>query len=291
VLFSQVDEWLSEWHARESETRGKLARWVREMTMNNTGRFIIGAAPVVLMSVVTALLMLTGEESFAELLSFLGTVAVPLIVGIFPVLLLAASRRKGDYVPAAVFSWLGHPVVIIGLYVLFLGSIFIDGLIVWQDPFQRVSALIAGTVMLGMTLAVIRRGAFKPRAVVEVRVERNPEEEARFSIASNGKPVTADVRLQTPDGETTLRAAVGELGAFAKLRSATFQLPSPRARELKVWTHQITPQGTSQGLTARLTVISNEQKKSFEINHSGASVFVPLDTRDGSGVQVQIEFS
>jgi hypothetical protein len=142
-----------------------------------------------------------------------------------------------------------------------------------------------------MTLVVIRRGAFKSRAIVEVRVERDPEEEARFSIAANGKPVTADVRLQTADGETSLRAAGGKLGAFTTLRSATFQLPSPRARELKVWTHQITPQGTSQGLAARLTISSNSHEKSFEINHSGAPVFVPLDAQDGSGVQVQIEFS
>lgn len=287
AIFSQVDEWLSEWHTRQSETRAKWVRRLREVTESNIGRFSIGATPVVLMFLVTALLLLAREESFAEPLSFLGTLAVPLLVGIFPMLLLAASRRKGDYVPGAIFRWLGHPVVVLGLYGFFLGSIFVHGIFIWQDPFQRFSALIAGTVMLIMTLVVMRRGAFTARTVVEVRVERNPEEEASFSVTSSGKPVTTDVRLQTADGETNLRAAAGELGAFAIIRSATFQLSSPRARELKVWAHQITAQGNSQGLAVTLRVDAGHTQPASDLKLSNGLAVVPLDD---AACTVRLEF-
>jgi hypothetical protein len=50
------------------------------------------------------------------LLSFLGIIVVSLVAGIFPLLLLIASRRKGDYVPRTVYRPLGHPVLLGGLY-------------------------------------------------------------------------------------------------------------------------------------------------------------------------------
>ena len=293
AIFSQVDEWLSEWREKESskQNRAFLTDWVRELTASPVGHFVVGAVPVVLMFLAAGVLLLTGQDSFAAPLSFLGTLAVPLLVGIFPVLILAASRRKGDYVPAAIFRWLGHPVVLLGVYAMFLGTIFIYGLVIWQDPFQRLSALVAGIVMLGMTFAVVRRGALAPRAVVEVRVERNPEEEATFSVTSNGAPVPANVQLVYPDGERSLRAATMGVEDFSRLRSATFQLELKRARELKVWLHQVTPQGNSQALPARVQVRSVSQTRSFELDHSNAQVLVPLGAQDGSPVQLQIEFS
>ncbi|MCL4393265.1 MAG: hypothetical protein M1482_00305, partial [Chloroflexi bacterium] len=103
-----------------------------------------------------ALLLVVGQESVAAPLSFLGTLAVPLLGGIFPMLMLAASRRKGDYVPAAIFRWLGHPVLILGIYSLFLVTILLHGLVIWQSPFERASALVAGAVMFGMTLLSVR---------------------------------------------------------------------------------------------------------------------------------------
>ena len=52
--------------------------------------------------------MLTGSVSFAGLLSILGVIVVPLLGGIFPVLLLVASRRKGERVPEAAYRFLDN---------------------------------------------------------------------------------------------------------------------------------------------------------------------------------------
>jgi hypothetical protein len=291
AIFSQVDEWLSDWHPKESPVGAGLAAWARQISSTNTGRFVIGTAPVVVMFVVTALLLLTGQESFAGPLSFLGTLAVPLFVGIFPVLLLAASRQKGEYVPAVFFEWLGHPVVLAGLYVLFLAAIFIHGFFIWQDPFQRASALIAGIVIFAMTIVVIRRGAFTPRAVLEVRVEQTPPEEATFAVTSSGKPMPADVQLRYQDSEKALHAAGAVLADFSLLRSATFELPLNRARELKVWLHVVTRQGNSQRLSASVLVRTGAATRRVDVDDLASPMVFPLDPRNASLCQVQIAFS
>jgi amino acid permease len=290
-IFSQVDEWLSEWHPKESPAGTSLSAWARQVSSTSTGRFVIGVAPVVILFVVTALLLLTGQESFAGPLSFLGTLAVPLLVGIFPVLLLAAGRQKGEYVPAAFFEWLGNPVVLVILYVLFLATIFIHGLVIWQDPFQRFAAVIAGIIILGMTFLVMRRGAFTPRAVLEVRVEQTPQEEATFTLTSSGKPMPADVQLHYQDGEKALHTSGAELENFSLLRSATFELPLHRARELKVWLHVVTRQGHSQRLFAHVQVRNGTATRQVAVDDLDSPMLFPLDPSNASLCQVQIAFS
>jgi len=177
------------------------------------------------------------------------------------------------------------------VYALFLVSIFIHGIIIWTDPFQQFSALIAGTVVLGMTFVVMRRGAFTPRAVLEVRVERNPAEEATFSVTSNGKLVPADVRLTYLDGERSLRAATANVEDFSQLRSATFQLQLRRARELKVWVHLITHEGSSRRIHARLHLSAGAETRQIEPDVFGGQMILPLDSLPDAPLQLQIDFS
>lgn len=64
-------------------------------------------------------------ESFSEVLGFLGVVAVPMVAGIFPILLLVASRRKGEYVPEFFLRFLAHPVVAGAIYLVSVGILFL----------------------------------------------------------------------------------------------------------------------------------------------------------------------
>jgi hypothetical protein len=70
---------------------------------------------------------LTGSGSFAGVIGFVGVIVVTLLAGVFPVLLLASSRRKGDRVPAAAARWLGSPVLLGGVYLLFVASVLRGG--------------------------------------------------------------------------------------------------------------------------------------------------------------------
>ena len=224
----------------------------------------------------TEWLLLTGRESFPGPLSFLGTIVVSLLGGIFPVLLLVSSRRKGEFVPDKVYRLMGHPLLITGVYFLFLASVFLHGLVIWQGPTERVGALFVGISMLGMTIVMARRGAFAPRMVVELREDPSEERRSVFTITAGGQPVTAEVQLTYPEDEQYLQASAGEIPAFSSLRRATFQLPTTSSRELKVWAHKVTPEGDSEGLPALLEVHCGDESARFDLRLSNGQALLPL---------------
>ena len=80
------------------------------------GRFLLSLVPVILVLLVAEWMVLTDTGSFAGILGFLGVMVHSLMSGIFPMLLLAASRRKGELVPGVSYRALGHPLVIGGVY-------------------------------------------------------------------------------------------------------------------------------------------------------------------------------
>jgi len=241
------------------------------------GRFLLSISPVVAAFLVAEWLSITGVGSFAGLLGFVGVIALPLLGGIFPVLLLAATRRKGDFVPGLVLRLLGNPVVLVGTYLLFLGSIFIYGLFIYEGTAERVVTLLVGVVVLAVTMIMLRRGALDTRVVVELREDLTPNGRHVFNITAGGRPAMTEVWLGYEDSEQHVQAATGEIPAFASLRRATFQLPATEARELKVWAHKITPEGNSQGLPALLNVHCGNEKKEFDLKSCGGQVILPIN--------------
>jgi amino acid permease len=63
---------------------------------------------------------------------------VAVMAGVFPVLLLWASRRKGEHLPGFVLPFLAHPAVSGSIYLVAVGILFLHGLGIWQNAFQRV---------------------------------------------------------------------------------------------------------------------------------------------------------
>jgi len=115
---------------------------VKEVLLSKYGRFVLSVSPLVAIFLLTEWFFLTGTESFTGPLSFTGTITATLIGGIFPVLILVASRRKGEFVPAVVFRLLGHPVFITVLSLLFLTGIFLHGLVIWNNVVRSLALLI-----------------------------------------------------------------------------------------------------------------------------------------------------
>jgi len=243
--------------------------------LGGRGRFLLSISPVVAVFLVAEWLSITGQGSFAGLLGLVGVIALPLLGGIFPVLLLAATRRKGDLVPGLVLRFLGHPVVLVGIYLLFLGSIFTYGLLIYQDPAERLVTLLVGSLVLIVTIIMLRRGALNTRVVVELRGDYSPGGQHLFHVTANGQPAGAQVCLNFGQREQRLQAARGDIPDFASLRAATFQLPATGASELKVWVHQITPEWASEPLPARLTVSCGHDKQELDLG-LGGQVLLPL---------------
>jgi amino acid permease len=216
------------------------------------GRFVVSLLPVLGVLLVAEWMVLTDTGSFAGLLGFLGVMVHSLMSGIFPVLLLAASRRKGELVPGVSYRTLGHPLVIGGIYVLFLANLFLHGLVIWEDPIVRVGGVLMGVLILVMTAALLRRGAFDARVVVELREDRRRDGRSLVAVTADGKPAATNVELRPAgDGERQSQSVCDDLPDIATLRSIGVALPAGRARELKVWAHTVSPEGTSEGLPNR----------------------------------------
>ena len=277
ALFNQVREWLP----------GQRAGRVWEVALSKPGRFWIGIAPVALIFVLIEGLLWTGQESFAGPLGFLGVITVAVMGGIFPMLMLIASRRKGEYVPGLAWRFLGHPLIVSCIYSIFLANLFLHGLVIWQDPLQRAVALFVGGIMVGVIFVFVRQGAFTRRAILELRADQNPVGGAMLNIVVEGKSLPAQVTLRYPDHEHDLEIATGEVPNFKTLCSIKVQLPATPARELKVWLHQLTAEGESEGLPASLAIEWGDQKQELDLSSVNGQLVLPFS---GAACRIEIEF-
>ncbi|HKA21901.1 MAG TPA: hypothetical protein VKN18_26730 [Blastocatellia bacterium] len=254
------------------------ALWLRRSIFSDSGRFLISMSPVIATFVLIEWLILKGTSSFTGLLAVGGLLANSVVSGVFPVLLLVSSRRKGDLVPTVVINPLGHPLVVTGIYLLFLGILFLHGIVVWSSPGERAAALLVGLLVITVTIAMMRQGAFTRRVIVELKQDKSGgnKERAVFAITANGQPAVAEVEMSYAGREEKRCAARGEIPAFRDLRSITFHLPVTQARELKVWAHTVTADGASESLPVHVDVYCGNETKQFDLRLSGGQIVLPL---------------
>jgi amino acid permease len=273
--------------ARQSAGTHGLAQRIRELVVGDRSRLLVSFAPVCLVFMLSEWLLLEGAQSFAAPLSFAGVIAVTLVAGIFPVLMLVAARRRAELVPGLVLRFLGHPLVTGGLYCLFVANLFLHGLIIWSGAIERISVMAVGLLALGVTIAAVRRGSFTPRAVVELRDDRRDQHRAVFLVTVKGELAPVRVRLSYADREQTYDTAVGDVPEVSALQQAVFKLPPSQARELKVWVHQITREGESERVPGIVEISSGEQSpRQFDLGVLGDQVLVRVS--GGSTVQIKL---
>jgi amino acid permease len=256
---------------------GRMPR-ARGILLGRRGRFAIATAPVAVAFLAAEWMALTHSGSFAGVVNFVGILVVSLLAGVFPVLLLVSSRRKGEHVPTAVQRRLGNRVVLGGIYLLFVAGVFLHGLVIWDDPFKRAAALFAGAAMIAITVGMRRRGAFARRVNVELR-ENETDGAASFAVTAAGRPAVSEVRLEYAEREERLSAAGGEIPAFPSLQRVIFDAPrddGEAARELKVRAHTITPERESRALPAHLEVRLGDKSHQFDLELSRGQVVLPL---------------
>jgi amino acid permease len=252
----------------------------RGALLGRHGRFVLGAAPVFASFAVTEWMLLTGSGSFAGLIGFIGVIVGSLLAGIFPVLLLVASRRKGEYMPRTVHRLLGHPLLLGGIYLLFLGSVLVHGLVIWKEPWLRAGAVLVAVGIAAMTARMAHSGTFSRRLNIEVR-EDQAEGRASFAITADGQESPGNVTLRYRDSEQYLHASAGEIPAFSSLRHALFEpavAHSPRQppQQLKVRVHTVTPEGDSEPIGGSITVQVGVETKTYDIQLANGQVTQPL---------------
>jgi hypothetical protein len=213
-------------------------------------------------------------------MNFGGVVGASIFAGIFPVLLLIASRRKGDLLPAVVYRLIGHPLLLGAVYLLFLAGVWIHGLVIWQAPMERLAAIISGLLALAVTLLTLKQGAFHRRLVVQFRQNRG-EEKAVFTVVAGGQAATADVVATSAQGDVAYHATSSHLLDAASLRRLTFQISGTPVPEVKVWAHQVESEGTSTPLPVHLTLSTADGESYASGDLAAGPVLVPWRGEDG----------
>lgn len=214
---------------------------------NAARRFAEGAAIPVALFALMLWMLATGRESFAEPLGYVGTLTAPLLGGIFPMLLVSASRRRGELVPGTAPRFLGTPVTAVGIGVLFFAGVVLHGTLIWDRPLIQMAALVVAGGMLAVAFVAWRGGAFRPRSVIELR--REPERDlGHLGVTVAGAAAEPPVTL---DGQP---AHAGRFERFSALRHATVDLPAGAPDEIAVWMHRVTPDGQSTDVPAAVDI-------------------------------------
>ena len=258
---------------------------IQGAVLGHRGRFMLSASPVLAVFVYVEWLLLTGQHSFTTPLSFLGVLAAPLIAGVFPVLLLLASRAKGDRPTLCYLAWLGNPFVIAVIYAVFVANLCMHGFVIWQHPVERLAALVAGVVVLALPVVLTRQGVFASRAVVELRQESLPGTAGAFAILCNGRAFAARVRFEYPEHGTFLQSSGGVISDFSLLRRVEILLSGHAIKEIKMWVHRPTGDDDTNGIPVLLTVSSEAKSRQFDLRRG--QIVVPV----GRGpVNLEVEF-
>jgi hypothetical protein len=249
-------------------------RRMKELAQGEEVRSWLAMSPLLLLFLFVEWLLVNRLDSFSQLLSFRGVVTVAVIGTVFPVLLLLAGRRKGENIPGLVLPFLAHPLLAGSIFLIATGSLFLHGLLIWQDPFQKAIALLVGIIVLIITWLIVRQGAFTPRLVIEVR--QDTAGDGMFAVTDSGRAAQASAKLAYAGEERLYRENSGSIQEFPALYSATFHVSSISARELKVWLHRVTPQGYSERLPALVTVSWGKDIREFHMDGTGQSIVLPL---------------
>lgn len=248
--------------------------------LSERGRFWLGLAPLVVIFLAAQWQLFTGSQSFSAPLSFIGVVIVAMLGGIFPVLLLRASRRRGDIVPGVVYHITGHPVFLVIIFGLSLTGVILHGLFIWEDLIMRGLALAMSVIIIGITINAWRRGAFIPRFIVELRGGASPDHPSRLALTYNGVPLEAGVRFVFAGDAAAgrqVQAASHEISELMTLQSAQIQLPATRANEIKVLAYQFSPEGDRLPFPITAELDAGGSTRQVHLLETGGQVALPLD--------------
>lgn len=222
--------------------------------LGEAARFGLAISPIIVALAVTVWLALSGTGSFTTLLGIVSVFTLPLVTGILPLLLLVATRRKGDFVPGFVLPWLGHPLVIGVLYLFSLATILIHGLYIWAAWPLRLAALAGTLVLLVATVRIWRQGLLAGRTVVMVCHDERLHGSSYVQVTSNGQPLPVAMTLRYRDRQDETHGATKAITDVAALRSIHLHLPATATAQLKLWLYHSAPDGLLEGLPAHVVL-------------------------------------
>ncbi len=265
-LFNQVREWLPVTAGAGTDLLARMQR----IAVDPRARTILSLLPIVAIFIALEALIVAGAANFTGPLGIVGVLAVPLLGGVFPMLLIAAARRRGELIPRPVIGIVGQPVVVVAITILFMLAVALHGLVIWQEPIERAVALGVTAALILIAVGAVVRGRFSPRTVVEIRAAGSPAS-VQLSVVIAGRPVAAEVAWTTNAGAGQAKGAEMHVGRARDLRELAVHLPVGAPRQIRVWSHQVDEEHGSAAWPAQVTVTTAEGQTSATIDSHGAA--------------------
>lgn len=256
----------------------RLGETVRSMLSSRLAHTLVPYLPLLVFIVVLEWLLITERASFAGTLKIIGALVVPILGGVFPVLLLISSRRRGELLPRTVYRVLGQPWVLALIYLLFLGSVILHALFFYQTPMPRLLAGGVGVLVIGMTVAMVRAKVFRPRAILEFRQHDVPDAPLHFNVLYAGEPVQASL-VFTSAGSGEAQAVTGASGSgppLATLQRIEVDPPEGPARELLLWLHRHDGDQRGSGIAARIVASAAGTDADYRTTAANGQCVIPL---------------
>lgn len=258
------------------------AAWRRRRRLT---RFAVQALPLGVMFLVVEGLLNADAISFTAPLSIVGTITLPLLGGVLPMLLVVAARRRGERLPSRVIGPLGMPLTALVIGTLYLLAVVAFGVWIWREPLGRLAAIGVAIATVALALVSWRRGAFAPRTVVEYRVESGPPTYGIVSVMSAGRPLSAEIALHETTDVRIVMAPEAMVGAPSRLRSVIVALPEHAARELELWIHSISNDGASVSMASDVDIITGADSRRLTISGGSGPLATPIG-RDAIVVKI-----
>jgi hypothetical protein len=117
---------------------------------------------------------------------------------------------------------------------VFLLGVAVFGLWIFSDPIQRGLALAVTAAIIVVAVLSVRSGAFRPRTVVEYRLEATPPPMGILSLVSAGRAIPAQVQVREASGVRNVVAGA-VLDEPERIQSIRVDLPAGAAGELLLW--------------------------------------------------------
>ncbi len=242
--------------AREVMSGGRSARpRLRALRLVGSRKMatVMALVPIFLIFAYVQWSFLTEQESFIKPLELLGVLVTPLLAGLMPVLILIASRRRGRAIGRAKLPWLlANPIVMVFIALFSFAGIVSHALFIWEDPIKQAVAIFAAVVMLIFVVDVIRKNAFVPQWLIELRHFPEESDRAEVAVACNGKAVPVELTCRLADGTERKTSSDNPLTAFSTYRSLSFTLPERQASNLEVAAHKVSADFEAEAIAGEL---------------------------------------
>ncbi len=219
--------------------------------------------------------------SFIAPLELIGVLLTPVLAGIFPVLLLLASRAQGLDGKDARVSVLGsNPLVLAVIVLLSFAGLLLHGLYIWEDTLSRASALLTSMLMIVLIANLIYRKVFTP--ILHIDVGHYPEENHKVlaTASFNGNAldlVTKTHHLNASKHPTSMN---GHGNNFTNCKKIIFELPDFDVSKVQLDAYTISAEFQAKPMPCQIkfhtTTPRKRQVVSFDSQQGSTSLKVPV---------------